>query len=149
MVPAQEQDIQEIVQLGNNTHWLQLFAPRFFTSIHFSSHSSLCRRLRQKGKTSVRVCDTYRSVILAYAGASKQLRLEEADFTEGRVKLGLPSRRRHQCCSGRGAEVANSKRLITGRSAATWVLSQTGARLHGANLLPEAPPPLKHQGIRV
>lgn len=85
----------------------------------------------------------------AYAGASKQLCLEEADFTEGRVKQGLPSRRRNQCCSGGGAEVANFKRLSTRRSAATWVLSQTGARLHGADLLPEASPPLKHQGIRV
>lgn len=49
---------------------------------------------------------------------------EEADFTEGRVKLGLPSTRGNQCSSGGGAEVANFKRLSTGRSAATWVLSK-------------------------
>lgn len=43
-VPAREQYVQEMrLHLRNNTHWLQLllFAPRFFISIHFSSHSSL------------------------------------------------------------------------------------------------------------
>lgn len=47
------------VHTGDTTFTKQypLAAPRFFISIHLSSHPSLCRCLIQKGKTSVWVCD--------------------------------------------------------------------------------------------
>lgn len=65
------------------------------------------------------------------------------------MKFGLPSERRNQCRSGGRAEVADFKRPSMEESTATWVLSQLEERICGADLPPEASPPLKHQGIRV
>lgn len=59
------------------------------------------------------------------------------------MKLGLPSRRRNQCCPGGGTEVAN----LTQGDLQPRVSSPRQER--GADLLPEASPPLKCQGIRV
>lgn len=64
------------------------------------------------------------------------------------MKFGLPSGR-NRCRSGGGAEVADFERPGTAQLAATWALSQLGEGMHGADVPPEALPPLKHQGIRV
>lgn len=45
--------------------------------------------------------------------------------------------------------MADFERPGTAQLAATWALSQLGEGMHGADVPPEALPPLKHQGIRV